>query len=377
MRIAIFTDTYTPQVNGVANTVAKLASFLDQNNIPHLVFAPAGNNSNQPESPNVFSMPGFNFPLYPECKLAYPMYKTMSRRLNEFQPDIIHLVTPFTIGLCGLRLALKSGVTPVASFHTDFPRYLDYYGFGILQKLSWQFLRWFHNQCAANFCPSEETLKMLRVNGVRNVGIWGKGVDADLFNPQKYSNKARTMYVPDNKFAFLYVGRLAQEKNIEVLFEAYNMINKSNPEAHLIITGDGPMYKKLIRGAPPGVTFTGYKSGEALAEIYASCDAFVFPSLTETYGLVILEAMASGLPVAAAYAGGIKENLIHNYNGLACLPGDAEDLAAKMKLMLNDRKLHTELARNARQFAEQKSWDSVFRKLISDYEQAIFCPKSA
>ena len=377
MRIAIFSDTFVPQVNGVARTVARLVDYLDKKNIPNLVFSPSYGGPHNNKDYNVFSVPGFNFPLYPECKLALPMYRAMHRKLAEFKPEVIHLVTPFTIGLCGLKMAAKTGIPPVASFHTDFPGYLNYYGFGMLEKLSWQFLRWFHNRCAANFTPSKETQKLLKINGIKNVGIWGKGVDADLFNPARHSIKTKTMYVPVDKFSFLYVGRLAPEKSLDVLFKAYRLVKKSHPEAHLVITGDGPIYGKLVREAPPEVTFTGYKSGLALAEVYASCDAFVFPSSTETYGLVILEALASGLPVLAAYAGGVKENLMHTYNGLACLPGDPEDLAAKMEMLLADRKMHATMARNARQFAEQKSWDSVFEGLLRDYEHILYCPKSA
>ncbi|SFG16230.1 Glycosyltransferase involved in cell wall bisynthesis [Desulfotomaculum arcticum] len=368
MRVAIFTDTFVPQVNGVAQVVAKFVAYLKQNNIANVIFAPNyGRRSTYINNYNVFTVPCINFPLYPECKLAFPGLSAIRQQLEEFSPDIIHLMTPFSIGLCGLKMATKTGIPFVASFHTDFPGYLNYYRLSIFEGLAWQYLRWFHNRCGANFCPSEDTSKLLKINNINNVKIWGNGVDITLFNPARYSNIVRRKYVPEDKIAFLYVGRLAPEKNLTLLFNAFQRVYQKYPNAHLVITGDGPSYHELKQKAPQGVTFTGYLTGAFLAEIYASCDAFVFPSTTETYGLVILEAMASGLPVVAAYAGGIKENLIHNYNGLACVPQDEEDLSLKMELMLRDQKLRSRLAKNAVYYAAQKSWDHVFNELLENY----------
>ncbi len=370
MRLAIFTDTFMPQVNGVSQALDKLVSYLRKNNLPTIIFAP-GQNALQFENYNLCSISSFNMPVYPEYKVGLPRYDLVSKKLKEFAPDLIHLATPFTIGLCGLKLAKKMSIPCIASYHTDFPGYLNYYRLGVLKRLSWQYIKWFHNQCSSNFCPSSESQKALKVNGINKVKIWGNGVDSELFNPKKFNLTLRSKYVPEDKIAFLYVGRLAPEKNLNMLLKSFKQVNASYPEAHLVITGDGPSYNYLKKEAPQGVSFTGYLLGNDLAEIYASCDVFVFPSATETYGLVILEAMASELPVIAAYAGGVKENIIHNYNGLACIPLDQNDLTSKMKTIISDTTLRDKLSQNARHYATQKSWDHIFNDMVMNYHTIV------
>lgn len=376
MKVAIFSDTFIPEVNGVASATARLATYLEENHIPTLVVAPNPGTAHK-QGHNVVGVSGFSFPLYPECKVSLPRYNTVGKGVAGFAPDLIHLVTPFTIGLCGLKLARATGVVPVATFHTDYPRYLDYYRLGMFKGMAWQYLKWFHNQCGINFCPSVETGQTLELKGISNIKVCGNGVDTELFNPSRFSPEVRNSCVPEGKIAFLYVGRLAAEKNLEILLDAFARVSARYPWAHLVITGDGPLLAKLKHKAPAGVTFTGYLSGITLAQVYASSDIFVFPSTTETFGLVILEAMASGLPVIAANAGGIKDNLAHNFNGLACRPLDPVDLAAAMELMLTDSTLRFRLAEKARPYALQKSWQKVFESMVDNYEQFIYYSKSA
>ena len=370
MRLAIFTDTFAPQINGVSHSLIKFADYLKQNNIPYLIFAPQYQENAEKEY-NLCSLPGFSLPLYPECRICRPRFAYVRNRLKDFAPDIIHLATPFSVGLSGLKAAKKLKLPCVAAYHTDFPEYLDYYRLRLFKKTAWRYFNWFHNQCLINFCPSAEFQTALQNKGINNVQVWRNGVDCARFNPSKADSKLKEQYVPKDKFTFLYVGRLAPEKNLDILLTAFSKTRTRFPEAHLIITGYGPSYATLTKQAPVGVSFTGYLEGNELAAIYASCDVFVFTSVTETSGMVILEAMASGLPATAAYAGGVKEHVVDQYNGLTCKPLDADDLADKMSVFLSDPSLRDSLSKNARKTAEQMSWENIFQQIMPQLQNLV------
>ena len=367
MRVAIFTDTFVPQVNGVARNVGMLAEALGARDIPCMVLSPdTGLKSGQ--GYDLYFSPGFNFPFYRDCKIALPDYLDMRRRLDRFKPDLVYLVTEFSMGLCGLRYAAKAGIPAVGFYHTNLPQYLSYYGLSFFSDWAWRYLRWFHNRCTINYCPSESTRILLEGKGIRNLRIWGSGVDTALFSPEKRKESLWTRAdCGENETILLYVGRLAQEKDLDVLMEAYGALRKKYRDIRLVITGDGPMAAELKREAPPGVIFTGYLHGEELAAAYASGDIFVFPSTTETYGNVIIEAMASGLPVVAPNSGGIMENLVHRHNGLACRPRSVSDMVDAVTLLKEDTGLRLALSEQARRHALTRSWDSVFDRLIEGY----------
>ncbi|MDF9408874.1 MAG: GDP-mannose-dependent alpha-mannosyltransferase [Pelotomaculum sp. PtaB.Bin013] len=370
MRVAIFTDTFIPQVNGVAGNTGRLADALTKREIPCMVLSPdTGYEGGQ--GYNVYFTRRFSFPAYPECKIALPNYLKMCRQLDLFKPDLIHLVTQFSIGLCGLRYACSTSIPVISSYHTNFPQYLSYYRLAFLTPWVWKYFRWFHNKCLKNYCPSETTMKLLKENGIRNLDLCGSGVDIALFNPNKRSPAFISKIGADNKTILLYVGRLAKEKDLDMLMEAVRVLNNSFQDICLVVTGDGPLTKTLKRNAPENVIFTGYLNGEELAEAYASSDIFVFPSTTETYGNVILEAMASGLPVVAPYSGGIQENLIDKYNGLTCRPRNYGDIVAAVTMLKENDQLREALGNQARTFALKKSWDKILGDLITDYFELV------
>ncbi|MQL53273.1 glycosyltransferase [Desulfofundulus thermobenzoicus] len=367
MKLAIFTDTYLPQVNGVARTIARISAFLHRENIPHLIFAP-GYGPLPPGNENVHAFPALDLPLYPECKIALPSYPQIREVLHHFQPDLIHLVTEFSMGLCGLKFAREHHLPVVASYTTNFPQYLAYYRVGFLEKWAWLYLRWFHNQCQLNYCPSQAIQTMLAKKGFRNLTVWGRGIDTEFFSPDKRSNILKKL-APGKDLFFLYVGRLAPEKDLDILLKAWDMVAPGLPEAALIITGDGPQTEELKQKAGPGVIFTGYRHGEELASIYASSDIFVFPSTTETFGNVVLEAMASGLPVVAAAAGGVKNLLVDGRNALACRPRNAPDMAAAMLKLARYGELRAQMGRRAREYALGRSWEALLQALVDSYRE--------
>ena len=320
----------------------------------------------------MYGVYGVKFPVYPELKIPLPSYKEMAKELDDFKPDLIHLATPIVIGMCGLKYAKDNGIPFVASYHTNLSQYLKYYKFKILESILWKYFNWIHNQCEANYCPSKATLQLLRRKGIRNLEIWDRGVDCTEFSPNYRNECLRKKLAGDKKLILLYVGRLAHEKNLDVLINTMKRINKQLKDVCLVMTGDGPAREELQEISPENVVFTGYKSGLELSEIYASADIFVFPSTTETFGNVVLEAMASGLPVVAPMAGGIKDNLINGYNGIACKPKNAGDMTRAVVRLAEDRSYRQLLAVQARKYAQQKSWKGVFDKLIDSYQRVVY-----
>lgn len=372
MKIAIFTDTYLPQVNGVAKTLGRLNDFLKSKDIPCLVFAPEVDGKKL-EDPNVHTFLSHDFFLYPECKLSLPSYGRIKQILDEFQPTLIHVTTPFPIGFLGLKYALEQGIPAVASYHTNFPQYLEYYRLDFFKGLAWHILRWFHNQFQRNYCPSMETLRLLKKHGINNLEVWSRGVSMENFHPNKKKEEWRTkMGAKGNKLLLLYVGRLAPEKDVEVLLDALHLVNRQLGHlVHLALVGDGPSKEELMVNAPENVTFVGYLQGEDLAAAYASADLFVFSSVTETLGNVVLEAMASGLPVVAPKAGGIKDNLSNMENGIACRPKNAVSMARAIATLVEDSVLRKNLAHQAYRYAGTRSWEAVFNRLLESYSEVV------
>lgn len=378
MRIAIFTDTFSPQINGVTKNLDLLLEYFDNHGIEFIVFAPDVGSVSENEYENkIVRINSFDFFLYPELKFSLPNYFKFKKILADFQVDLIHLVTPFNIGLTGLYYAKHNEIPFVASYHTNFDQYLEYYNIKFLEEAAWKYLKWFHNQALCNYCPSKDTLEQLERRGFENLDIWGRGINAGLFAPSYRDLDFRRQHNLEGKTAILYVGRLAKEKNISLLFDSFARLNrKYQDRIALIVTGDGPQASELKRNAPANIIFTGYKTRKELSKVYASADVFAFPSITETYGNVIIEAMSSGLPVVAIMAGGIKENLIDGYNGIACYNNDLTEFTEKLERIILDNKLQKELAGNARKYALKQNWDDVFKRLLSSYIKIISKNKS-
>lgn len=371
MKVAIFTDTFLPQINGVTNTLDRLTKYFDANGVEYKLFIPQDNRQEIYQN-NIYSFLSFDFFLYPELRFTLPDIFRMKKIIEEFKPDLIHVVTPFNVGMCGLKIAKDMDIPLVASYHTNFSQYLKYYNLQVLDEWLWGFVRWFHNQCLVNYCPSKDTRQNLLKHGINNVEIWGRGIDSKLYNPKNRSETLRERYNINDKLVLLYVGRLAPEKDIHVLIDAFTILNERyKDKIHLIITGSGPVEEELRERKIDNITFTGYLKGTKLAEIYASSDIFVFPSVTETFGNVVLEAMASGLPVVASMEGGVSENLIDGYNGLEALSKNANDYAKKIEKFILNGELLYKIGQNAREHALKQSWDSIFFGLTQSYKKVL------
>ena len=375
MRIAFFTDTFLPQINGVAKTLSKFVDYMEKHNIDYRIFAPSFHD--QELHNNVLRSRSFKFVLYPQCRLSVPNYFSIARELDEFNPDIIHVVTEFNMGLCGLRYAKSRNIPVVSSYETNISQYLEYYNLKFLESPSWKYFKWFHNKCDINYCPSMATVNLLKEHGFANPDIWERGIETDMFSPDFRDVNLRKSMGIDDKVVFLYVGRVSPEKDLDLFIKTAKRLNKKNTDkVHFVIVGDGPSLKDLKEAAPSNMTFTGFLKGKDLSAMYASSDVFLFTSPTETLGFVILEAMASGHALVSCNAGGVSDNLIDGYNGIACREKNAEDFYRGAEKVLLDEEFRKTLSRNARTFALTKSWNSTFDRLIGSYHELIYMKNS-
>ncbi len=368
MRIALFTETFLPRVDGITNTLCHLLRYLDDRAHTALLFAPAGAGERYGATP-IHTFAGWRFPLYPEFQLI-PPWASVEAPLRRFAPDVVHVLNPVTLGLRAIRTARQLNLPTVASYHTDVPGFMARWGFGWLSPLMEAYMRWVHNQADLNLCPSEFTLRRLQRAGYQRLEVWTRAVDTALFSPARRSATWRARLsrnMPDCTL-LLFVGRLSFEKRVDWIRPALERL----PQVRLAIVGDGPAraaWERHFTGLP--VVFTGTLRGEALAHAYASADIFVFPAANETMGNVVLEAMASGLPVVAPHVGGFTDYATHEETALLFPAEDHQALTICIARLANDPALARRLGAAGRARMERQSWTAVFDKLMAQYERAI------
>ncbi len=377
MKIAFFTETFLPKVDGIVTRLTKTIQHLVAAGDEVLIFCPEGCPSSYMGA-RVVGVPAMPLPLYPELKLALPR-PAMAEALERFNPDLVHVVNPAVLGLGGIWLAKTKGYPLVASYHTHLPKYLEHYGMGMLEPLIWELLKAAHNQASLNLCTSTAMVGELRDKGIQHTDLWQRGVDTELFRPELRSEAMREKLLggrSDTGKLLLYIGRLSAEKQIERI----KPVLAAMPDARLALVGDGPYRQQLERifaGTP--AQFVGYLAGEELAAAYASGDAFVFPSSTETLGLVLLEAMAAGCPVVGANRGGIPDIVSDGINGCLYEPegpdGGAASLTAAVQRLLGDTSERQALRHNARQEAECWGWASATEQLRGFYRKLLAKPE--
>ncbi len=378
MKIAYFTDTFAPEVNGVANTLSKLSLYLEKNGISHAFFAPDYNgraiqtDTYPQDKIQIHRFPGINVRISPNSCLAFPKTKEIFDLCNDFSPDIVHVTTEFGIGYKGMKYATSRNLPLIMSYHTDYCKYLSYFNLNPLKPIANLYLKWFHHSSEKILVPSRYTLNQLSEKNYKNLGIWSRGIDAAKFNVGFRSEEIRKKLGIKDKFAFLYVGRLSHEKGLHMLLYAIEKINARFPnKAAFIFTGDGPYGEHIRRSGLENVIMTGFKTGYELSQIYASCNCFAFPSGTETFGNAPLEAMASGLPVVGVNCGGVTEFLVHDVNALLCTDEDHEAFSDNMIRLMQDEALYRSLAENGEKTALSRNWDKIFDALIADYQTVI------
>ena len=368
MRVALFTETFLPKVDGIVTRLSHTVDHLQRLGHEVLVVSPEGG-LDEHCGAKIYGVPGFPLPLYPELKLALPR-PSIGQELENFKPDLVHIVNPAVLGLGGLYYAKALNVPLVASYHTHLPKYLEHYGIGMLEGVLWELLKVMHNQAQLNLCTSTAMQDELTAHGIENVEVWQRGVDTELFQPELASDEMRSHLSKGhiNSPLLLYVGRLSAEKEVDRI----KPVLESIPDARLALVGDGPYRSELEQIYDDTPThFVGYLTGKDLAAAFASADAFIFPSRTETLGLVLLEAMAAGCPVVAARSGGITDIVDDGVNGYLFDPLDDYGAIAAAKKLLSNTSEQNALRHNARQEAEKWGWASATKQLQQFYQVVL------
>lgn len=375
MRVALFTDTYLPQLNGVSRTLARLVGHLRAGGHEVALVSPRVGEAGA-DAPLHLRLPGVPVPMYPELLLTRIPGRKERLALEDFGPRVVHCATESVIGWWGRRWALRTGRPLVTSFHTNFPEYAADYGLRLLTPIAWRLLRRFHEPAARTLCPSEETLGELRRRGFHGrLDVWSRGVDSELFAPARRSAAVRARLAPNAAVILLYVGRLAGEKRLDVLVDAFETVRRAEGNrVALVLVGDGPWGERLRRRRTPGMHFTGYLRGAELADAYASADIFAFPSDTETFGNVVVEAMASGLPVVGVDRGGVRTTIDPGKTGLRVTPGDPAAFAEALLRLVRDPALRTRLGREARSRAETMEWGRILDGVLRTYQEVASPP---
>jgi glycosyltransferase involved in cell wall biosynthesis len=344
MRYAIVTETYPPEVNGVALTVQGLEQGLRA--AGHQVDLVRPRQASEAEhAHDTLLVAGAGLPRYPGLRFGMPAPKRLARQWQQQRPDAIYIATEGPLGWSALRAARRLGIPVATGFHTRFDEYLPDYGVAWLQAAALRWMRRFHNQADATLVPTQELKQFLGEQGFERVRLLARAVDSSQFDPQRRDPALREEWgIDGNGFAAIYVGRIAPEKNLGLAVKAFRRVQQSRPKARFIWVGDGPSREKLAHENPDFI-FCGVQRGEALARHFASGDLFLFPSRSETFGNVTLEAMASGVATVAFDYGAAREHLRTDESGIA-VNDDAAFLAAALQLAGDDVQ-RARLGRNA------------------------------
>jgi glycosyltransferase involved in cell wall biosynthesis len=368
LRIAVVTETYPPEVNGVATSAARFLEGLRARGHQIQLIRPRQGGADQSQEQAGLEQVltrGIAIPRYPTLKMGLPARRALARLWTFRRPDVVHIVTEGPLGWSALQAATKLKLPVVSDFRTNFHAYSAHYGVGWLKKPILAYLRKFHNRTLATMVPTEALRADLAGLGFHGLRVIARGIDTALFDPARRDPALRERWGarPDDP-VLLYVGRIAAEKNLEVLAAAYEESRRRTPGARLVVVGDGPE-RAALEGRFPEAVFAGTRTGDDLARHYASADIFVFPSLTETYGNVTLEAMASGLAVAAFDHAAAGELIRHGVNGLLAVCGDAGSLVSEVAALACDTERTRRLGREARIEAGTRGWDRVVQQLES------------
>jgi glycosyltransferase involved in cell wall biosynthesis len=360
-----------PKVDGIVTVICLLLDHLAERGIETLIVAPklGEGDVTMYNQTRVIGVSGVTFPLYPELKIGPPTLSTY-RQLKEFDPDIAHFIHPALIGVGGLLMAKRMGIPTVASFHLDLARIAHHFHLGFIEPVTNWLTKTVFNAADYTLAPSKAVQREMLALGVKDVGLWGRGVNAEQFNPRHYRDEMRYALSdghPEDTL-LIYVGRLSSEKQIDHIKPVLEQV----PGTRLAIVGDGPARESLQEQfAGTNTRFMGYMKGEPLWQAYASADIFVFPSALETFGLVVVEAMAAGLPVVASRVGGIPDVVDEGRTGYTFDVGDVGSLVEGVRHIAASREHIKQMGLDARAFAETQTWPAMMDEVIDHYARLI------
>ncbi len=373
MNIAVVTETHPPEVNGVAMTVGRLIEGLRGRGHCVRVVRPRQSGADRGGEGDLL-LNGLPLPGYAGLRFGLPAGGALARAWRAERPDVVHVVTEGPLGWSAVAAARRMGLAVTSGFHTNFDRYSVHYGLGWLRPAVAAYLRSLHRRTRATVVPTEALAADLAGEGIPGVCVVGRGVDTDLFSPGRRSRDLREAWgVGQRNLACLYVGRLAPEKNLEVSSRAFEAIRAARPTARMVWVGDGPAAARLKRERP-GDHFAGTRIGADLAAHYASADLFLFGSLTETYGNVVAEAMASGLAVTAYRSAAAAELIQDGFSGRTAPPGDTYAYTAAALALAIDDDLRRAVGLRARLDMESRGWPAVVERFEGVLRQAARGP---
>ena len=369
IKIAYFAGTMRPGHDGVTRVLYRLIDGLKERGIKNIFFSPIIPLEDDQPTP-MFEVPSVTFPLYKDYRVSVPGFKHFEKELSEFKPDIIHINSPCSLGCAAIKYGQKNNIPVVATYHTHFTSYAKYYKIKVLECFGWGYLKNLYNRCDRVYVPSKPIMNELFEHGLNKIEFLPHGVDTNMFNPKFKSDDWKNELGLGNKITLLFAGRLVWEKDLLTLAKVYKVLTSKHHNAAFVLAGDGPIRKELEVMMPDAV-FLGNLSGDKLSTAYASSDIFIFPSTTETFGNVVLEAMASGLPPVCVREGGSYGMIDDGINGLIAEPHNPEDLAEKVETLLINPELRKKLALSAFKFSQTQSWEEIIDKLIRNYIEII------
>jgi phosphatidylinositol alpha 1,6-mannosyltransferase len=369
LKVAYFAGTMKPGHDGVTRVLYKLIEALNANGIKNIFFSPIiPPEKEQPTK--MYEIPSLTFPVYKDYRFPVAGHKSFEDKLEEFKPDILHINSPCPLGYAAVKYGLRHNIPVVATYHTHFASYAKYYKVKALESVSWSYFKVIYNNCETVYVPSKPILEELNNHGLYNLQYLPHGVDTNIFNPVFYSEEWKSRNNLQGKTILLFVGRLVWEKDLNTLSMAYRILKGKRDDVALVIVGDGPIKNELKEYMPDAI-FLGQLSGSDLSTAYASSDIFVFPSTTETFGNVTIEAMASGIPPTCAKEGGAYGIIDDGVTGLITTPRDPIDLANKIEYLVNSPAKRKIIAANALAFAKEQSWEKIFIKLFLSYQEVL------
>ncbi|MEU8240180.1 glycosyltransferase family 1 protein [Actinoplanes missouriensis] len=370
MRVVLATESFLPDVNGVANSVARMAEHLVRSGHEPMVVAPsppAGSRAVGDLPYPVVRVRSLPMPGYPQLRLGLPA-PALNAAIRAHDPDVVHLASPFVLGAWAQASAKTLGLPSVAVYQTDVAAYARAYRVRLTERMAWRWIRTVHNAATRTLAPSTESVTALQANGVRRLHLWRRGVDDVRFHPSRRSAAIRRALAPDGQVLVGFVGRLAAEKEVDLLAGASRL-----PGVRVIVVGDGPAAASLRRALPDAL-FLGARHGSQLARIYASLDVFAHTGPYETFGQAVQEAMASGLPVVAPAAGGPLDLVTHGRTGYLVPPHEAAGFTGAIASLAADPSLRRAMGEAGRESVRGRSWSAIGDELLAHYRAVMAAP---
>lgn len=371
-RVALFAGAYNHIADGVSLTLNRLVDYLERQGVSVRVFAPTVENPPLDHAGTLVPVPSIPVPGRSEYRLSLGITPSVREKLDAFDPTLYHIATPDLLGRHALHLARSQDIPVVASYHTHFSSYLKYYNLGLLESLVWRYLRRFYEKCEQIYVPSTAVAEILRDRGItEELCLWQRGVDTDHFTPARRSQSWRRAHgIEEDEVVVAFVSRLVWEKGLDVYADVIERLERQNVPHRSLVVGDGPARAEL-EDRLPNTIFTGFLEGADLARAYASSDIFLFPSDTETFGNVTLEAMASGLPTICAQAVGSRDLVRDGTTGILCPPSDVDAFSEATRRLILSPSLRYHMSTAAYERAQEFTWDAILARMNRYYDEVL------